>query len=48
MTRRALALAGVLVATRRRENLQLPGLALLGVVLAVVAVTVPTVAVLSF
>jgi membrane associated rhomboid family serine protease len=38
---------GVLVATRRRENLQLPGLALLGVVLAVVAVTVPTVAVLS-
>lgn len=40
--------AGVLVATRRRENLQLPGLALLGVVLAVVAVTVPTVAVLSF
>jgi membrane associated rhomboid family serine protease len=38
---------GVLVATRRRENLQLPGLALLGVVLAVVAVTVPTVAVLN-
>jgi membrane associated rhomboid family serine protease len=39
--------SGVLVATRRRENLQLPGLALLAVVLAVVAVTVPTVAVLN-
>jgi membrane associated rhomboid family serine protease len=39
--------AGVLVATRRRGNLQLPGLALLGVVLVVVAVTVPTIAVLS-
>jgi membrane associated rhomboid family serine protease len=39
--------AGVLVATRRRANLQLPGLAALGVVLAVVAVTVPTLAVLS-
>jgi membrane associated rhomboid family serine protease len=42
------ALAGaVLVATRRRENLQLPGLAALGVVLAVVAVTVPTIAVVN-
>lgn len=39
--------AGVLVATRRREKLQLPGLALLGVVLAVVAATVPTIVVLS-
>jgi membrane associated rhomboid family serine protease len=42
------ALAGsVLVATRRRENLQLPALAALGVVLAVVAVTVPTIAVVN-
>lgn len=41
------AAAGVLVATRRRDGLQLPGLALLGVVLAVVAVTVPTISVLS-
>jgi membrane associated rhomboid family serine protease len=42
------ALAGaVLVATRRRENLQLPGLAALGVVLAVVAVSVPTLAVVN-
>jgi membrane associated rhomboid family serine protease len=42
------ALAGaVLVATRRRENLQLPGLAALGVVLAVVAVSVPTIAVVN-
>ncbi|MGY1803209.1 rhomboid family intramembrane serine protease [Blastococcus sp. SYSU D00922] len=39
--------AGVLVATRRREKLQLPGLAVLGVVLAVVAATVPTIVVLS-
>jgi membrane associated rhomboid family serine protease len=39
--------AGVLVATRRRENLQLPGLVLLGVVLVVVAVMVPTIVVLS-
>jgi membrane associated rhomboid family serine protease len=39
--------AGVLVATRRRDTLQLPGLAVLGVVLAVVAVTVPTIAVLA-
>ncbi len=39
--------AGVLVAARRRERLQLPGLALLGVLLAVVAVTVPTIVVLS-
>jgi membrane associated rhomboid family serine protease len=38
---------GVLVATRRRQNLQLPGLAALGVVLAVVAVTLPTIAVLN-
>jgi len=42
------ALAGaVLVATRRRPNLQLPGLAALGVLLAVIAVTVPTIAVVN-
>ncbi|WP_116452086.1 rhomboid family intramembrane serine protease [Blastococcus litoris] len=39
--------AAVLVATRRREKLQLPGLAALGVLLAVVAATAPTIAVLS-
>ena len=39
--------AGVLVATRRQERLQLPGLALLGVVLVVVSLTAPTLAVVS-
>ena len=39
--------AGVLVATRRQERLQLPGLALLGVVLVVVSLTAPTIAVVS-
>jgi membrane associated rhomboid family serine protease len=39
--------AGVLLVTRRRAPLQLPGLALLGVVLAVLCLTVPTIAVLS-
>jgi membrane associated rhomboid family serine protease len=39
--------AGVLLATRRRESLQLPGLALLGVVLAVLCLSVPTIAVLG-
>lgn len=38
---------GVLVLTRRDARLQLPALAALGLALAVVAVTVPTVAVLS-
>jgi len=37
----------VLVATRRQERLQLPGLALLGVVLVVVSLTAPTIAVVS-
>lgn len=39
--------AGVLVATRRRADVQLPGLGLVGAVLAVVAVTAPTIAVLN-
>jgi membrane associated rhomboid family serine protease len=40
--------AGVLLATRRRDALQLPALALVGVVLVVVSLTAPTVAVLNF
>jgi membrane associated rhomboid family serine protease len=39
--------AGVLVATRRRQNLQLPGLVLLAVVLVLVSLTVPTLVFLS-
>jgi membrane associated rhomboid family serine protease len=39
--------AGVLLATRRRERLQLPALALLGVVLVLVSLTVPTIAVVN-
>jgi membrane associated rhomboid family serine protease len=39
--------AGVLLVTRRRERLQLPGLALLGVVLVIVSLTVPTIGVVN-
>jgi membrane associated rhomboid family serine protease len=39
--------ATVLLATRRREALQLPALALLGLVLVLVCLTAPTVAVLN-
>jgi membrane associated rhomboid family serine protease len=39
--------AGVLLATRRRESLQVPALALLGVVFLVLSLTVPTIAIAS-